>query len=738
MGYVARAVRVVGPMGRWLLRPTQVGALYVLALAAHAGSGGADADLAQGGQTRAISLVVHARFGGEVTRMTVAIAATAIVFGAVLGLLAGWLVGLRDRMARRGPRSALGLGMASLVLVASLHALVLAWAMARSPQLYAEQWYARGGLGRTIEVVVTDVLGTGGVVALGVVFLCFFLAGPTSQWKRWPTRLSRAFLVHPRRAASGAPLVAVALAAAALARVPTSRAAGPPAATSHPNILVLATDSLRDDRVNPRVAPVLTKLAQGATRFDRAYVSLPRTFPSWVTLLTGRHPHHHGIRSMFPRWDERTRDFDALPARLARAGYSTRVVSDFAGDIFDRIELGFARTDTPTFDFRQLIRQRALERQTPLLPVLHSHLGRSVFPVLREMNDAADPSMLADDAIAAISESRGRPFFLTVFFSTAHFPYAAPAPYYRRFTNAAYRGRFKYHKPVGLESEAAPDAADITQIRGLYDGAVASVDDAIGRVLDALERQGLAGSTIVVVTADHGETLYENGHGAGHGDHLFGDEGTHIPLIVRDPTHPGSRRVPAIVRDVDLAPTLYELAGIDAPEDLDGRSLAPALRGDKLAPRLAYAETGLWFTESIDGLPASLRLPYPGISRLNEVDRDHGDEVVLRRDMFETTLVAKHRMVRDERYKLVYAPTRQGVRYLLFDTQKDPGETHDASAELPEPMSRLKSELWSWMLGDRRMVEHGGYLVPRDVEGPGPVLTTSIRVDTPVPPEASP
>ena len=63
----------------------------------------------------------------------------------------------------------------------------------------------------------------------------------------------------------------------------------------------------------------------------------------------------------------------------------------------------------------------------------------------------------------------------------------------------------------------------------------------------------------------------------------------------------------------------------------------------------AYAETGLWFTEDIPGLPSELRLPYPGIARLTEVDTQHGDELVLQKAMRPLTLVAKHRMVRDER-----------------------------------------------------------------------------------------
>jgi arylsulfatase A-like enzyme len=428
---------------------------------------------------------------------------------------------------------------------------------------------------------------------------------------------------------------------------------------------------------------------------------------------------------MFPTWEERARDFDALPERLAQAGYATGVVSDFAGDIFGRIDLGFGRIDTPSFDFRQLIRQRALERETPLLPFLHSHLGRRLFPVMRELNDAADPILLADDAAAALHALKGKPFFLTVFFSTAHFPYAAPAPYYAKYTDPGYRGRFKYHKPVGLGSDAPPDAADITQIRGLYDGAVNAVDDGVARVLRALESEGLADDTIVVVTADHGETLYDNGHGAGHGDHLFGDEGTHVPLVVYDPrlAKAGAHGVRAsgIARDVDIAPTLYALTGVAPPPDLDGVSLAPELIAPAPAPapapasarRLAFAETELWFTEEIPGLAADLRMPYPGILALTELDGRHHSEIVMRRDMQPITRMARHRMVRDERWKLVYVPTRKGVKYMLFDTVADPAEIHDVAVENPAEVTRLATELWAWMLRDTQMEQRDGYLVPR-------------------------
>jgi arylsulfatase A-like enzyme len=704
---------------RSLARPPLLGAVYVAWLAIRAARTPPEDPQELGAQAQQIESLVEGHFGGEIGRIATGILAAAVLYGLLLGAIADGLVTLRRRLYPTLGRSAAGRWFAVLAIVMVLHAAVELWGMADDPQLYAAAWYARGGWRRTVQVFASDVLHPTGIALLVLAACGAFLAGPRSQWPQWRARfgeLTDACRAQTQRAvAAGAAGLAFALLVQVFGHLPSAHARGPVDET-RPNVLVLAADSLRADRLDPRTAPNLSALADRGMRFDRTYVSLPRTFPSWVTWLTGRHPHHHGIRSMFPRWEERARDFDALPERLGRAGWATGVVSDYAGDIFSRIDLGFDTVRVPEFDFRQLVRQHVLERETPLLPVLHSPLGREAFPVLREMNDAADPQMLARDAVRTMRslESRG-PFFLVVFFSTAHFPYAAPSPFYRRFTDASYRGRYKYDKPVGLGAEAPADARDEQQVRALYDGAVTAIDDAAQQVLDALDADGIAKSTIVVVTGDHGETLYDHGHGQGHGDHLFGDEGTHVPLVIVDPRsapRPAARE-PAIVRDVDLAPTLYQLMGVRPPSDLDGRSLVPALRGQPLAPALAYAETGLWFTEDIPGLPAELRLPYPGIARLTEVDTRHADELVLQEAMKPLTLVAKHRMVRDDRYKLLYLPTRTGVRWMLFDTQKDPGEESDVAAEHPDVVARLKGELWAWMRLDPNMTERDGYLVPR-------------------------
>ncbi len=725
-----------------LVSPPTVGALWVLGLAAYSGSdrGNVTADVGDVRRAAAMEAFIAHRFPAEVTRMKIGVAAAAIGLGLVVGLVAELLVRLRYRasdLARRSARRSLA---ESAAVVAVLHAMLVWWGMADMPQLYAARWYAEGGLRRTVQILATDWLGPRGVIVFTLLLAIVYVRpgrlaalvrrgfGPTRQLLRVALGLGLALsLSLGGLALAGVipqPVLAPAAVAPASSPSPTTEAGEGTAAAAGVakplNVLILAVDSLRDDRLDPRFTPNLARLAARGTRFDRAYVSSPRTFSSWVTILTGRHGHHHGIRSMFPTWEDRAKDFDAVPQRFGRAGYATTVVSDYAGDIFGRIDLGFANVDVPAFDFEQIIRQEALERETPLLPVLHSHLGRKLFPVMRELSAAADPDLLADDIEAALRTVRKRPFFMTAFFSTAHFPYAAPAPWYGAYTERSYRGRFKYHEPLGLGSgaELPPDAEDIRQIEGLYDGAVSAVDAAAGRVLRRLERLGLAESTIVVVTADHGETLFDHGHGKGHGDHLFGDESTHVPLVIVDPRMAGTpnagRREGRIVRDVDLAPTLYELAGVAPPNDLDGRSLAPAIRGEPIEPRLAYAETELWFTEEIPGLAPELRMPYPDMMGLTELDSRHDAEVVLRKEMAATTLMARHRMVRDERWKLVYVPTRTAVRYMLFDTEKDEAEAHDVSAVEPAVLARLRADLWAWMLKDPGMEQKDGYLVPRE------------------------
>ncbi len=688
-----------------LTHPIVFGVAYVGLLVLLARPEVAPNDPSLGSQGAIIAGTIATRYGDEVRRITVAIVAVTVSFGALLGLCASLLLRLRDKLL--DAQGAFAFALHGALLVVALHSAMTWYAMAEAPQLYAAHWYAAGGIRRTMQVLATDTLGTRGTLATCLVLVLVVALAPF----RWDARV----WLRSKRGAMSAAFLAIACvgAGALLGRTDAPRAGERYLAlASRPpvkklNVLWIAVDSLRADRIPSLAAPRLSALATKGEFYERAYVSIPRTFPSWVTWLTGRHAHHHGLRSMFPRQEERATNFDALPSHLGAAGYQTAVVSDYAGDIFSRVDLGFDLTDVPTTNFRELIRQRAFESETPLLPLLHSRAGRRLLPVLREFNQAADPRMLTEDAVNVIDQLRtsDKPFFATVFYSTVHFPYAAPAPYYRKFTNQSYRGGYKYHRPVGLGREDDPNEDDKSQIRALYDGAVASVDEAIGTLLDAIAERGLADNTLIIVSADHGESLFEQGRAPGHGDHLFGDESTHVPLLVVGPGV-APRRVDRLVRDVDLAPTLYDRLAVKAPDDMDGRSI------DKASPPpvFAYAETELWFTEhAVD--PGS-RIMYPGVAGITELDGQ--DDVVLQRRVLDLTTVARHRMVRDERWKLVYVPTRTDVTYALFDTQTDPAEASNVIAKFPQESERLKAELWRWMLSDSRMVKYGDYLVPRE------------------------
>jgi uncharacterized sulfatase len=134
-----------------------------------------------------------------------------------------------------------------------------------------------------------------------------------------------------------------------------------------------------------------------------------------------------------------------------------------------------------------------------------------------------------------------------------------------------------------------PSEEVLARVRGLYLGNLAYADSLVGELLSLLDRE-----TIVILTADHGEALFEHGF-LGHNTQLY-EESIRIPLLIRAPGL-APRRVPDLVELIDLTPTIAELAGVaGAPEasGFQGRSLIPALAGSSLPkPQLAFSRT-LW------------------------------------------------------------------------------------------------------------------------------------------------
>lgn len=644
----------------------------------------------------------------EVLRAVLELLALSVVVGTLSGAAVGLLEWLRARWLRLEGLPLLARLAKLACLIGALWSWVFLLDVAARPALHQAHLFQQGGARAWLQIVVADLLGSSGVMLLGSIAVLFY-------WF-WPARARLGELrVKPRTLCIALGVMTVGWGATALSRSLSGRVAQS-AVDQRPNVLILAADSLRPDRLDARRAPHLAELRGRATSFERAYTPLARTFPAWVSMSTGQYPHHHGIRHMFPRWSTREREFDTLARHFGAAGYRTAVVGDFAADIFRRIDLGYQSVRTPTFTLRELLREQLLRNEPWLIAFIRGKFMRWLVPVVSEISDATDPNAVSEVAIEEIDRAEGKPFFLTVFYSTTHFPYAAPGPYHRQFRAPGYDGPFRYAKADTLTRDERLSPADIEQVRALYDGAVAATDAAVAEILEALRRRALDRRTLVIVTADHGEELYEYGRTQGHGDHLRAESALRVPLLIVDPRQPTPRRTTSPVSLVDLAPTLLELAQLPPLPQADGRSLAAALRGEPLPSRPVYSETGLWFTEVIAEVPLSSRIPYPDLTQLTEVDRSHGDQVVIRAHYEPIAIAAKHRMLQQGDLRLLYLPARDGVRFELCDIEQDPACVVDRSREQAEPLERLKAEFWRFAAEDPAVIRQGDRLMPRSSE----------------------
>jgi len=187
-----------------------------------------------------------------------------------------------------------------------------------------------------------------------------------------------------------------------------------------------------------------------------------------------------------------------------------------------------------------------------------------------------------------------------------------------------------------------------------------------------------------------------------------------VPLIIKKPREVFSvRELDSIVRDIDVAPTILDLLHIVPPKTMEGVSLLPLARGTTSSLNLtAFAETGLWFTDKGDNFYQQQRILYPDIIGLGAIDNTFNNEVVIKPEYRALTTIAKHRMIRNDRYKLIYIPTRQGIQFELYDVQNDPQELNNIAGQNPAVVAAMKDELFQWMSKDKNSFWSNEYLIP--------------------------
>ncbi|EQA55159.1 sulfatase family protein [Leptospira kmetyi] len=501
-----------------------------------------------------------------------------------------------------------------------------------------------------------------------------------------------------------------------------------------PNILILSADSLRYDKMGyvlgkKGMSPHIDSLSADSVIFQDHHTTIPRTFPAWADLLTGRPSFVHGIQDMFPDAKDRSglneNSSRTIPYFLSELGYRTNVVSSFAGDIFPRADWGFQTVKAPIFHAGTLTAQRILESQILLLPIVTGSIpgAGEYFKSLRGLPSLGDDSRILPDLFETLRKEKN-PFFTVFFSSVTHFPFSPPYPYYKNFTNSEYYGKFKYFKFVDPSDSSELSAADREQIRGLFQAGIASFDDAVGEIVARLKEEGLYDSTLIVLTSDHGESLFEADHSHGHGEHLRGEGVTHIPLLIKFPKNAGAgKKFSGISSSLDLFPTLLETVLADVShsplkeklseevKNRPGRNLSFALESATWKDlRNVYGETGIWFSDRGDHFFQKERIFYPNILRLHSIET--GDlPLISIADPYakESVIVSKHRMFQNANRKLLYIPSENGVIWRCYDRIADPWNEHPLPIGL---CSSLKDSLVSFLISSGKFKKAGEYLLP--------------------------
>ena len=385
--------------------------------------------------------------------------------------------------------------------------------------------------------------------------------------------------------------------------LPTLLAACAPRVPAQPDIVLVVVDTLRADHLGAYgyarpTSPRLDALAARGVVFERAYSQAPWTLASFASLLTGQYPHQHRVaedRHRAAHYGRIEDETTTLAEALSAAGYST---AGFTNNIFLADEFGFAQG----FD------------------LYDNDMGTNT-----RVRSADDTVKLG----LAWLEQQEKPAFLLLHFMEPHLSYDPPADLRGTFAPVA-------DPPVEIpflgkaysRAGPAPDTAIQEYVKALYDEEILAVDRVIGALADGVERRGWS-RTRLVVTADHGEELWDHG-GFEHGHTLYG-ELLRVPLIaVGAGLEPA--RVSAVVEHTDLFQGLLAHGGATRPDDSEGVDLWTALQPD------AFKGDGLALSECV----------LHGPDQASVVDKDNRLIIALGDPIMEAWKVAPDGSERDQ------------------------------------------------------------------------------------------
>ncbi len=371
-----------------------------------------------------------------------------------------------------------------------------------------------------------------------------------------------------------------------------------------PNIVVIMTDTLRTAFLgcygNETIrTPNIDEFAQESIKFTRAFPESLPTIPVRRAIHTGRRVYPFRDYRPVPwdivycsGWQPMDPAEDCLAENLAYGGYHTGFVADtlpyFApGYNFTR---GFSQWEyirgmqqdrwrsVHTVRDEELARYAGRGQETTEL--IYYHLANTADVQYERQTCTARTFQWAMDFVE--DNRNATPFYLFVDSFAPHEPWDAPDMYYEMYADPNYDGPTTAFPLYTTQAEQNLSDEQVSDMVAHYSGLVSLVDAWFGMLMDKLERLGLLDNTVVLFTSDHGTNFADNPFGIiGKPPHSMWPGVMSLPLLVRMPQAAyAGKTVDELVYNIDMSATVYELAGIDKHQGIDGRSFLPLIRGD--------------------------------------------------------------------------------------------------------------------------------------------------------------
>jgi len=375
-------------------------------------------------------------------------------------------------------------------------------------------------------------------------------------------------------------------------------------------VILWVMDALRADKIpifTPGAraqTPNLDELAKSSTVFRQYYVQGNESQTSHSSIWTSLYPAVHGVRlaGALPVNSLLDKRFATIATELSAAGfYTTACTGNGYVDEEDGYAHGFQ-------EFRNMMHETGVE------------------------NDAILGKQIVDAALGQLGKHRDQPTYLFMGTIDTHGPWIARKPWIDIYSPGPYRGPFQEFgtakdlgiRPGAMGCSIIPPPDDVERLRAIYDSAISYQDEQVGRLVAQLKAWGIWDQTMLIVTADHGEELFEDtrcGHGGSLRDSLL-----RVPLLVHDPARfPGGTIVDEGAEAVDLLPTILAALGRPALAAAQGDALEPLAEGvgrgwarPSYASMYEYAHAlriGRW----------KARVGYGGVPLVDDVVADPGE-----------------------------------------------------------------------------------------------------------------